>query len=170
MHLIIQIELITQIISLLINHITDIKKNIRFFIASDRDALLTSFKQEKLNLFYNQLEYYLVPIFNPDNKEIKEIVYLIPEEKGKVWYDEIIRIADIIAGTIADWNLKTNKTTHPKFIDVINKLLNPKNTMICRIETHQDKIFAERIKFKKIKKYKISNTKAKLKKNKKLKH
>lgn len=58
-----------------------------------------------------------------------KIVVGIPEldANGKVWYDEMNRIPDHIAGTLADLNLNDNISTRDKFIQVKVDLLADNN-------------------------------------------
>ena len=55
------------------------------------------------------------------NSSKTKILFGAPEngEDGKVWYDEMNRLPDHIAGTLADWDIDNNKSTKTKFISML---------------------------------------------------
>lgn len=52
-----------------------------------------------------------------------KILFGVPEvgENGKVWYDEMNRLPDHIAGTLADWDIDNNKSSKTKFISMLEE-------------------------------------------------
>lgn len=44
-------------------------------------------------------------------------------EAGNVWYDEMIRIPDHFAGTLADWNIDSNMNSKDKFVTMIEDVI-----------------------------------------------
>jgi hypothetical protein len=59
------------------------------------------------------------------NSSITKIVFGIPEasENGKLWYDEMNRLPDHIAGTLADWDIEKNISTKAKFICMLEECI-----------------------------------------------
>ena len=53
------------------------------------------------------------------------IAFGVPEvsENGKIWYDEMNRLPDHIAGTLADWDIDKNISTKPKFIKMLEECI-----------------------------------------------
>ncbi|BCN39864.1 hypothetical protein ALDI51_31830 [Alicycliphilus denitrificans] len=49
-------------------------------------------------------------------------IFGIPEKEGKVWYDEILRIPDVICATLADLDFKTQEFSHVKFGSILDGL------------------------------------------------
>jgi len=103
---------------------------------SDRDAMLTH-KAGKFpkpiifdlvkNLFHN-----LMCSVNENYNE--KLVFGLPEQKGKLWYDSYNRIPDLIAATLADYDYEKNVCTHDKFIPIIdNVIVNREKTITYRI-------------------------------------
>lgn len=71
----------------------------------------------------------------------------LPETSGRMWYDALVRIPDLICGTLADYNLKTNQVSHPKYVPVVqNVLTNTEKTMFYKLS-----ILAEGYDFKEVK-------------------
>ncbi|MDH4552735.1 hypothetical protein [Pseudomonas sp. BN607] len=90
---------------------------------SDRDAML-SFKHDKIgNYLFTCTEYLHYTItLNSQNEYHGEITFGVPEAEGKMWYDSLIRIPDLLAGTFADYDYKDNKLTHDKYVPVVENL------------------------------------------------
>lgn len=90
---------------------------------SDRDALL-NFKATKLGHFIFELVdlYYYVFCATEQIESKGKLVIGMPETTNKVWYDSLIRIPDLLAGTFADYDYEKNISTHDKFIPVIEQL------------------------------------------------
>jgi len=74
------------------------------------------------------------------------LVFGLPEETGTVWYDECNRLCDYICGTIADYNLVNNSSTHNKFIFILEKLIASNDKfLIYSIEMTKKQVCAKRI-------------------------
>ncbi|EPG0327006.1 hypothetical protein ACSWSC_000170 [Vibrio alginolyticus] len=92
---------------------------------SDRDPML-SYKLSSFNkpvifdLVKNNFHNYM---YNSKGDYKEKFVFGLPEDKGRVWYDSYNRIPDLIAATIADFDLEKNECSHPKFVPVIDKII-----------------------------------------------
>lgn len=63
----------------------------------------------------------------------------VPQTSGRMWYDALVRIPDLICGTLADYNLKATQVTHQKFIPVVqNVLTNTGKTMFYKLSILAD--------------------------------
>ncbi|HCH0918703.1 TPA: hypothetical protein NKP32_004379 [Vibrio parahaemolyticus] len=92
---------------------------------SDRDPMLSyklsSFKKPVIfDLVKNNFHSYMC---NSKGRYREKFVFGLPEEKGRVWYDAYNRIPDLIAATIADFDLEKNECSHPKFIPIIDTII-----------------------------------------------
>lgn len=91
---------------------------------SDRDNML-SYKSSQLDtptIF--RLTHILYHVFC-ENKGVdskNNPIFGIPEKEGKVWYDALLRIPDIICATLADLDFNTEKFSHEKFWPVLDTL------------------------------------------------
>lgn len=117
------IEIVSKLAAYLMADITS-RANIELIgWLSDRDALL-SFKAAKLGNFMLDLTsfYYHVFCQLSNESEKAKLVMGLPGNDNKVWYDNLIRVPDLLAGTLADYDYKNNSSTHGKFISVIENL------------------------------------------------
>ena len=96
---------------------------------SDRDSMLTFGKNEKMKRkfipYAFELATSLYHVLCDNNlKKFPDLICADAETKEKnLWYDEFLRIPDLIAGTIADYNFDENKHSHDKFVKVTERLL-----------------------------------------------
>ncbi|WP_233112718.1 hypothetical protein [Aggregatibacter actinomycetemcomitans] len=44
-----------------------------------------------------------------------------------MWFDELVRLPDFIAGTLADYNKEENEFSHDKFIPLFEKVFTNEN-------------------------------------------
>jgi len=67
------------------------------------------------------------------------MVFGVPEMSGEMWYDPLVRIPDLICGTLADFNTATHHTSHPKFTPVLQEIfLNRERNAFYRLGIHAD--------------------------------
>lgn len=103
---------------------------------SDRDAML-NFKSEKLGHYMFDSTIYLhhALITATSNKKPSKICFGIPELEGKMWYDSLIRVPDLLAGNLADHNRKEDKLSHEKYSPIVRKLFTAeKRNIFFRID------------------------------------
>lgn len=117
------IEIVSLLTAYLMCEITRLTNVDRIGWFSDRDALL-NFKAAKLGHFIFELVdlYYYIFCTSEQVGSKGKLVIGMPEAANKVWYDALIRIPDLLAGTFADYDYENNISTHDKFIPVIEKL------------------------------------------------
>lgn len=93
-----------------------------------------------------------VPLFNAYQYNLLngvqyQFVSSVPDSKVKPFYDEYNRIADIICGTIADYNFKDNLISKDKFNSVLQNLIADNSYIkIYRIFSDEDKYKLSEIK------------------------
>lgn len=87
---------------------------------SDRDRLFEAYNMLAVDLF--AINHSSICQKNLVDNSITQIVIGDPSggETGTVWYDELNRMPDHVAGVLADWNLVTNTCTREKFASLIN--------------------------------------------------
>jgi len=99
---------------------------------SDRDSLL-SYKSAQLE---KPIIFRLTHIMYHILCEKKQIpsngnpIFFIPEEKGKVSYDAMLRIPDIICATLADYNFSTKEFSHEKYYPILENLFKSNKKII----------------------------------------
>ncbi|WP_316674929.1 hypothetical protein [uncultured Tolumonas sp.] len=117
---------------------------------SDRDSMLsykaTKFKSPIIFDFAEHL-YYL--FCNSEGiKSENKLVFGVPDSNNdkNVWYDSMNRIPDLIAGTLADYEIKNNIASHQKFIPVIERLFtNETKNMFFNLKFSKNSYEANRI-------------------------
>lgn len=119
-----QIEIVSTLTSYLMVEITKLIPNIELIgWFSDRDPLL-GYKEKELEISvardFVQSAYHVLCMMEGCNEA--KIVFAIPENSGLMWYDELIRLPDYIAGALADYDMVNNKCSHDKFIPIIEKV------------------------------------------------
>ena len=97
--------------------------------ATDRDAM-HGFMTKKCSgsLFHNfaSVLFHLLCEMKSLDTAVSRLIFAVPEEKGPVWYDALLRIPDLICGTLADLSGGVGelmKSSHRKFQPVIDTLL-----------------------------------------------
>ena len=93
-------------------------KSKNFVWLSDRDDMLSS-NSGIINILYGSNLDGII-----ENKKYHldgkiKLAFGEPEAKADMWYDELIRIPDYIAGTLADWDMKNNLVNKPKFVEML---------------------------------------------------
>ena len=104
-----------------------------------RDAML-SFKKKHISIpFVIDLinSYYYVLCSNSMKTPFPKIIF--DNDNQNIWYDELVKIPDLIAGTVADLDFKNYMHSHKKFLNITNKILiNNKNIKIFKIDFHKN--------------------------------
>lgn len=87
---------------------------------SDRDRLFEAYDKLAVDLF--AINHSSICQKNLVDNSVTQIVIGLPSggDNESVWYDELNRLPDHIAGVLADWNLITNTCSSPKFASLIN--------------------------------------------------
>jgi hypothetical protein len=97
---------------------------------SDRDKISQSYNHIAEDFFYlNFLS--LAKHFEVDKKP--QLATTRPDETSEeMWFDEIIRIPDYFAGTLADWDIAKNQASKNKFLKIIEGAVadNPRFALI----------------------------------------
>ncbi|WP_312271587.1 hypothetical protein [Pseudomonas sp.] len=117
------IEIVSSLAAYLMSEVTS-RTNVEVIgWFSDRDALL-NFKAAKLgNLIFEMVDlYYYALCYNLNESSKADLIIGLPEEKNSVWYDTLIRIPDLLAGTFADFDYENNVLSHDKFVSVVDGL------------------------------------------------
>jgi hypothetical protein len=116
----------------------------------DRDKMTSAYKAIALELFSNNLSA-LCQTMGLDQTRLK-VAIGIPgpsndAEKG-LWYDDLIRVPDYLAGATAAWDIKGNllPTNSPKFAEIIRQVLadNP-NIALVRLALNDRGLQASRL-------------------------
>lgn len=108
---------------------------------SDRDALNDVCDNLSISLF----QYFLYNLAGGDNFRF---VAAPAGSRDNAFYEELVRIPDYIAGTIADFNISDNVISKDKFNTVLTNYMaeNTHNNFICRIFSDQGILSAGRVK------------------------
>jgi hypothetical protein len=117
---------------------------------SDRDALFERHDAVVSDLAY---VYYLaqaVEFATPEQREaqnhdasLASLTFEIPEKTGKHRFDELVRLPDYLAGTLADLNSETMAVSREKFGVVLNKVfINSKNNWMVELLSTGERITA----------------------------
>lgn len=147
------INILAALTSYLTNQIALIGNIENFCWLSDRDILL-SFKNKDISspIVFDLISYYYHIFCENDNLENRpELAFGIPEPEGSVWYDSFNRIPDLIAGALADYNLKTNQNSHSKFIKIFeNFFTNSEKVKIFKLDICRDQISTSKVTIQKL--------------------
>ncbi len=135
-----QIYLVATFASLIFHYLNKVKKPSHIAWVSDRDALV-----DKYDGFVYDLAYFLFLAECSQDASVKEnaekvsidkpkFIFALPAKSGANEYDELIRIPDYLAGTLADLDLDANKFSKEKYYTVLNSsLVNSKNHAIIHL-------------------------------------
>lgn len=90
---------------------------------SDRDKMVDVYKGVTADFFH--LNYHGLCEKNGMRSAASKICVGVPtaDETGKMWYDELVRIPDHFAGTLADWDFENNTNTKSKFITMLEMVM-----------------------------------------------
>jgi hypothetical protein len=117
---------------------------------SDRDALIARHDAVVYDLTY---VYYMLQAEMHAMRELEagrtvpttqaNLGFEIPEQTGKHRYDEIVRLPDYLAGTLADLNSETMTMSHDKFDVVLNNVfVNSKTNWVVQLLSSEDRVTA----------------------------
>lgn len=117
---------------------------------SDRDALIARHDAVVYDLTY---VYYMLQAEmhamgelearRPVPRTQSNLVFEIPEQTSKHRYDEIIRLPDYLAGTLADLNSESMATSRDKFDVVLNQVfVNSKTNWVVHLLSGENRITA----------------------------
>lgn len=117
---------------------------------SDRDALVARHDAVVYDLTYVyymlQAEEYAMGEFEagrPVSTTLADLGFEIPEQTGKHRYDEMIRLPDYLAGTLADLNSETMAMSRDKFDVVLNRVfVNSKTNWVLQLISGDGRIIA----------------------------
>lgn len=120
---------------------------------SDRDAILDRYDGLVYDLAYVIfLLFYSTVLDRPDGGLIlldkPRFLFEVPEKSGQHRYDELVRLPDYLAGTLADIDLDTLKFTHEKFEQMWRGALvrSPNNTVV-QVLGNAERVTTRRIAF-----------------------
>jgi len=120
---------------------------------SDRDALLDRYDGLVYDLAYVIFLLFYSTTLDRQSGEVllldkPKFIFEIPEKSGQHRYDELVRLPDYLAGTLADIDLDTLKFTHEKFEQMWRGALvrSPNNTVI-QVLGNAERVTTRRIGF-----------------------
>jgi len=111
------------LVSLLAGYIsymfTKFNKAKRFGWFSDRDKIIEVYDRLIADLF--PMNHHSLCERDSIDSSGTEIAFGVPQsdKDGKGWYDEMNRLPDHIAGTLADWDIHNNLLTKSKFVEMM---------------------------------------------------
>lgn len=146
-----QIYLVSALASLVFEYLSITKKPDYIQWISDRDALA-----ERYDGFVYDLSYFLfLSGFSRHIPHSQEVLTMIEKPKfifpqpvklGVNFFDELIRIPDYIAGTLADLNIETNSFTKNKYGTVLlESIANSHNHVVINISGYDNKLTCKRL-------------------------
>lgn len=140
--------------SLIFYYLTIIKSPSHIQWISDRDAL-----SERYDGFVYDLAYFMflgeyIDKFLKNDSTGKIIlnkpkfIFPIPEKSGENFYDELVRLPDYLAGTLADLNFENNEFSKDKYYTILyHSLLNSKNNAVFQLYGDGKKLSTRRLSF-----------------------
>ncbi|PCM43872.1 hypothetical protein [Marinobacter sp. ANT_B65] len=134
-----QIYLVSAFASLVFECLTITKKPEYIQWVSDRDALA-----ERYDGFIYDLSYFLfltgyseyIPSIedSPTILDKPKFIFPEPEKSGKNFFDELIRIPDYLAGTLADLDITANTFSKDKYNTILlGSMVNSKNHVVLNV-------------------------------------
>jgi hypothetical protein len=113
---------------------------------SDRDNITNYCDGIVFDLF-GMFHHELCVLHEIDDSSIMLTLAIEADSQAKrMWYDEIIRLPDYIAGTIADWDLSTNNVSKEKFITIIEGCIADNDHIaLLRLSSKSGSIMCNRI-------------------------
>jgi hypothetical protein len=149
-----QIYLVSVFVSLVFYYLNRIKNPSHIKWVSDRDAI-----SKRYDGFIYDLSYFLFlsevsqEVGNKDGTKTllhkPQFIFPVKEELEGGKYDELIRIPDYLAGTLADLNMDTGEFTKDKFYTVFfDSLVGSKNHSVIQIYGNGERLSSRRIGYK----------------------
>jgi len=105
---------------------------------SDRDDM-TSFHDGLMFHFAEQGLHGLGQKFDIDTSAI-QCMFGVPDRTApeEMWFDDLIRLADYFAGTIAGWNTSQNFVSHPKYVQMLQQVVaDQPNVVVLNFEMNE---------------------------------
>jgi len=147
-----QIYLVATFASLIFLYLNKVKKPSHIAWVSDRDALV-----DKYDGFVYDLAYFMFLAEYSQDTSVREgakplridkphFIFPLPAKSGSNEYDELIRIPDYLAGTLADLDIDANEFTKDKYYTVLkSSLVNSKNHAIIHLRGSGPDIWSRRL-------------------------
>jgi hypothetical protein len=136
-----KIYLLATFAGLIFHYLNKIKHPSHIAWISDRDALIERFDGFVYDLAYFMFvaEYYKeFPVTDNGTKIVldkPQFFFPIPPKSGANEYDELIRIPDYLAGTLADLDIDANKFSKEKYYTILHRsLVNSNNHVIIHVQ------------------------------------
>jgi len=138
--------------SLLIFELASINKPISISWISDRDGIVEKYQGIALDIAFCNCHY----LFSEDQKDKEYFdlgllpkVYFLTSKKNTIDdYEELVRIPDYIAGTVAELKGNDYEFTHGKYIPLFYEaIVNSENHSIIAIDNPNDDFYIRRIKY-----------------------
>ena len=150
-----QIFLVATFASLVFHYLNKVKSPSQIVWVSDRDAMIDrcgGFIYD-LSYFMFLAEYLRVPPgeASADDMTIDKphFLYQIPPKSGVNEHDELVRIPDYLAGTIADLDISENKFSKSKYYTVLeHSLVNSKNHAVIHVLGSGQDLYVKRLVYK----------------------
>ncbi len=145
-----QIHLVAAMVATLCNMLNQAVSARAIRWISDRDALFERHDAVVSDLAY---VYYLIQAIEfatPEQREVQNLGvslatlrFEIPEKAGKHRFDELVRLPDYLAGTLADLDTETMAVSREKFNAVLNNVfVNSKNNWLVQLLSSGERITA----------------------------
>lgn len=120
---------------------------------SDRDALLDRYDGLVYDLAYVIFLLFYSTALSPSTDkcilDAPKFIFEIPEKSGQHRYDELVRLPDYLAGTLADINLETLEFTHEKFEQVWRKVfVRSRNNAVVQVLGNSERVTIRRLVFR----------------------
>jgi hypothetical protein len=146
-----QIYLVSAFASLVFESLAVNKKPEYIQWVSDRDALA-----ERYDGFVYDLSYFLFltsysQYISPTESsrtilDKPKFIFPEPEKSGKNFFDELIRIPDYLAGTLADFDIAANTFSKDKYNTVLlGSLVNSKNHVVLNVSGSDNELSCRRL-------------------------
>ena len=142
-----QIYLVSILAGLIFFYLTILKRPSYIQWVSDRDAIIERHDGVAFDLAYLTyvLEYSNVLVKGGEKilfiPEKPHFIFPTPEKSGKNHFDELIRIPDYLAGTLADLDVTKKRFTKDKYNDIFEfSLVNSPNHAIIQITGSSNKL------------------------------
>lgn len=75
-----------------------------------------------------------------------QFIFPEPEKSGKNHFDELIRIPDYLAGTLADFDVSSNKFSKDKYDTILlNSLVNSRNQAVIYVTGKGNELLCKRL-------------------------
>ncbi|MCO1335945.1 hypothetical protein MO867_16550 [Microbulbifer sp. OS29] len=150
-----QIFLVSAFAGLVFEHLTITKKPEYIQWVSDRDALAERYDGFIYDLSYflfltGYYGYILKTEKSPMMLDKPKFIFPTPEKSGKNNFDELIRIPDYLAGTLADFDITANTFSKDKYNTILfGSMVNSKNHVVLNVSGSSNDITCRRLVHKK---------------------